>query len=105
MTPLFNKQTICMLAILLSGSLEAALIQAQDREPATVAPGSNAITDEDIAPGSVEDTIRACMARIPQDASIGQRMIAQQGCWKDQNDREPFESVPGARKIQNSQKW
>ena len=94
MTPLFIKQTICILAILLSGFLEAAPIQAQDRASAT-APGTDTVTD--IAAGSVEDTIRACMGRIPKDASIGQVMIAEQSCWRDENERNPTQAVPGAR--------
>ena len=67
-------------------------------------PGSEAATERGMAAGAAEDTLGACMARIPKDATIGQRMIAEQGCWRDQNDREPFESVPGSRKIRDSQK-
>jgi hypothetical protein len=37
------------------------------------------------------------MARIPKDASIGQRMIAEQSCWRDENDRQPFRSEPDTR--------
>lgn len=96
MAPLFTKQTICSLTILLSGFL-AAPIQAQDREPAIVAPGSNAISEADIAAGSVEDTIEGCKARIPKDATIGQVMIAEQSCWRDENERNPVQAVPGAR--------
>ena len=97
MTPLFTKPTIWSLAILLlSAFLDAAPIQAQDREPA-VAPGSDAITEADIAAGAVEDTIEACKARIPKDASIGQVMIAEQSCWRDENERKPVQAVPGAR--------
>ena len=97
MTPLFTKQVVGSLAIvLLSTFLAAAPIQAQDREPA-VAPGSDPITEADIAAGSVEDTIGACMARIPKDASIGQVMIAEQSCWRDENERKPVQAVPGAR--------
>ncbi len=96
MTRLFTKQTICILAILLSGFLEAAPIQAQDQAP-TVAPGTDATMEGDIAAGSVEDTIRACMGRIPKDASIGQVMIAEQSCWRDENERKPVQAIPGAR--------
>ncbi len=96
MTRLFTKQTICILAILLSGFLEAAPIQAQDQAP-TVAPGTDATMEGDIAAGSLEDTIRACMGRIPKDASIGQVMIAEQSCWRDENERKPVQAIPGAR--------
>ena len=96
MTLHFIKQTIGVLAILLSAFLAAPPVQAEDRAPATIAPGSG-MTEEDIAAGSVEDTIGACMARIPKDASIGQVMIAEQSCWRDENDRKPVQAVPGAR--------
>jgi hypothetical protein len=92
----FTRQTICILAILLSSSLEARPIQAQDQAP-TVAPGTDAMMEGDIAAGSVEDTLRACMGRIPKDASIGQVMIAEQSCWRDENERKPVQAIPGAR--------
>ncbi len=98
MTPLFTKHTIGIFTIaLLSASLAAAPVLAQERAPATVAPGSNAMTEEGIAAGSAEDTMGACMARIPKDATIGQIMMAEQGCWRDENERKPMQAVPGAR--------
>ena len=66
MTPLFTKQTICSLTILLSGFLAAAPIQAQDREPATVAPGSNAISEADIAAGSLKTPSRPAKLGYPK---------------------------------------
>lgn len=98
MTPLFTKRTICVLTILLSGSLEAAPLQAQDRAPSMGTPGSESIVGADIAVGSAEDSLRACMARIPKDASIGQVMIAEQSCWRDENERKPLQEVPEARR-------
>ena len=35
---------------------------------------------EQIAAESVEDTLKACLARIPSDASAGQLMLAEQNC-------------------------
>src|SRR5688572_3957004 len=94
MTRLFNIKAILVLALLSGGSIGLAPTQAQDREPAMVAPKS----DADIASGAAEDTLRACRARIPKDASIGQLMIAEQGCWRDENDRKPVQTVPEARR-------
>lgn len=56
-----------------------------------------------MSPGASRDTLGACLARIPKDASIGQRMLAEQSCERDQNDREPFEAVPDSRKMRQSQ--
>lgn len=98
MTRLFTIQTIGVLAILCGGSLDAATVQAQDREPATVAPRTDGITGPDIAAGAAEDTLGACRARIPNDASIGQIMMAEQICWRDENERNPMQAVPEARR-------
>jgi hypothetical protein len=89
--------SLCALVVLVFASV------SQASEPSTVVPGSEASTERGMASGAAEDTLAACMARIPKDANIGQRMIAEQGCWRDQNAREPFESVPDARKIRDSQ--
>jgi hypothetical protein len=56
-------------------------------------------TESKMAAGAVEDTLPACMARIPKDASIGQRMIAEQSCGRDESERKLFEAIPGARSI------
>lgn len=40
-----------------------------------------------IASGSVEDSLNACTARIPNDASAGQRMLAEETCRRDQVNR------------------
>ena len=90
MTRLFTIQAILVLAILSSGFIGLAATEAPDREPAMVAPGS----DADIAAGAAEDTLLACRARIPSDASIGQRMIAEKSCWRDENERDPYQAVP-----------
>ncbi|HEU4686394.1 MAG TPA: hypothetical protein VFS39_17940 [Nitrospira sp.] len=40
-----------------------------------------------IASGAAEDTLNDCLARIPKDASSGQRMLAEQSCHRDQARR------------------
>lgn len=40
-----------------------------------------------IAAGAVEDSLNACLARIPKDASSGQRMLAEESCRRDQAAR------------------
>lgn len=40
-----------------------------------------------VAPGAVEDTLNACLARIPKDASAGQKMLAEESCRRDQAAR------------------
>jgi hypothetical protein len=40
-----------------------------------------------VASGSVEDTLKACLARIPEIASVGQRMLAEQNCAGEEANR------------------
>ncbi|MCS6291321.1 MAG: hypothetical protein H8K10_20450 [Nitrospira sp.] len=48
-----------------------------------------------VASGAVEDTLPTCLARIPQGATPGQRLIAEQGCQRDEFDRASMRAVPG----------
>jgi len=54
MTRLFTIQAIGVLAILWGSSLDVATVQAQDREPAAVAPRTDGITGPDIAVGAAK---------------------------------------------------
>ncbi|MGD9726739.1 MAG: hypothetical protein AB7G68_20570 [Nitrospiraceae bacterium] len=81
----------------LAAVLAPAMGQAGDQQPANGVQGPAAITDPNVAADAGEDTLQACMARTPKDASISQRMIAEQSCWRDENDRQPFRSDPEAR--------
>ena len=48
---------------------------------------SSASNIDRVASGSAEDTVNACLARIPQDASAGQKMLAEESCRRDQAAR------------------
>jgi hypothetical protein len=102
-TTLLSKRMFCAVLLLFAASLVAVSAQAADSPPTTRAPGSDTTIEPRIAVGAVEDTVKACMARIPKDASIGQRMIAEQSCGRDERDRKPFLAVPGARSIRHEQ--
>ncbi len=47
-----------------------------------------------MASGAVEDTLKACMARIPEAASAGQRMLAEQSCLGEEQTRKASRSAP-----------
>jgi hypothetical protein len=100
---LLSKRMIVVLPMLLAAWLVPVSAQAADLPPAKHGPGSDTTSESDMAAGSVEDTLQACMARIPKDASIGQRMIAEQSCGRDESDRKPVQAVPGARTIRHQQ--
>jgi hypothetical protein len=102
-TTLLSEWMFRAVLLLFAASLVAVSAQAADSPPTTRAPGSDTTSEPRIAAGAVEDTLKACMARIPRDASIGQRMIAEQSCGRDERDRKPFLAVPGARSIRHEQ--
>jgi hypothetical protein len=47
-----------------------------------------------IASGSVEDSLKACLARIPEKASVGQRMLAERTCQGEDGSRKTMNSAP-----------
>lgn len=62
------------------GSSEGSSASAQGGAPASASTKSI----DRIASGAVEDSLNACMARIPKDATAGQRMLAEESCRRDQ---------------------
>ena len=79
---------------LLSGIL-ASSVQAADKAPGMPAPPAPTIPGNSIAAGASEDSLQACMARIPKDATTGQRLMAEQSCRRDNGDRQPFQATLG----------
>ena len=102
-TTLLSHRMFRAVLLLFASLWGAVSAQAADPLSVTRAPGSDTAIESRIAAGAVEDTLKACMARIPKDASIGQRMIAEQSCGRDERDRKPFQAVPGARNIRHEQ--
>jgi hypothetical protein len=47
-----------------------------------------------VATGAVEDTLKACMARIPVEASTGQRMLAERSCSSEEGTRKSIQAAP-----------
>jgi hypothetical protein len=41
-----------------------------------------------VAANSVDDTLKACLARIPQVATAGQRLLAEQNCQGEERTRQ-----------------
>ena len=65
--------------------------------PAASRAGTSAVTTGPgrVSQGTQGDTLEACLARIPSDASAGQRMIAEQTCQRDAENRTSIMAVPG----------
>jgi len=48
-----------------------------------------------VSQGTQGDSLKACLSRIPSDASAGQRMVATRTCERDAANRTPIDVVPG----------
>jgi predicted aconitase with swiveling domain len=83
---LFIKGTIfiaslVLFPLILPGVSPAAVIMEEPK------PFSAGQVLEQIAAESAQDTLKACLGRIPLDASIGQLMLAEQSCQQAEVDR------------------
>ena len=89
--------------LLLASSLSPFSIQAEDQKSnqehdkqlkgAVIIPPTNRFGD--IAPGAAEDTFKACLARIPEQATVGQRMLAEQTCEREEAIRKTYQGIRG----------
>ena len=98
---LYLKHTFFAAPLLFIASSIVPVAEAGDLQSGKHAAGSAAITESGMAAGAAEDTLNACMARIPKDASTGQRMMAEQGCMRDEGDRTQFRPSPGGVAAEN----
>lgn len=80
---------------LVAGTLMPGAEAAADASVAAPTRPAGVSAGSDVAAGAVEDSLRACLARIPQDASRGQRLIAEQTCHRDDGDRQPVKATGG----------
>ena len=60
---------------------------AAGKAPKASAPPTQSDERNAVASGAVEDSQQACLARIPKDATAGQRMLAEHSCKRDQASR------------------
>lgn len=67
------------------------------KNPAASGAGTSAETTgpNRVSQGTQGDSLDACLTRIPSDATAGQRMVAEQTCQRDVENRSPFMAVPG----------
>lgn len=87
-----RKITTTGFSLLLAiGLLPLAVHAAEQKSVAVAVPNQSAVA----ASGAVEDTLPICLKRIPQDATPGQRLIAEQSCQRDESGRTSMQAVPG----------
>ena len=73
-------------------SVSPVEVHAADVKPAKVVVP---VAPAAVASGAVEDTLQICLARIPQGATPGQRLMAEQSCHRDESGRASMQAVPG----------
>ncbi|MCC2642015.1 MAG: hypothetical protein K0S45_2428 [Nitrospira sp.] len=87
--------------LVLASSLSPFSTHAEDHQPnhsderqlkgAIIIPPKDRLSD--VAPGAVEDTLKACLARIPEKASVGQRMLAELTCQREEEIRQAYQGT------------
>ncbi len=110
-TDLFLKGAMLLPSLLMLSSLSTLSVQASDRHaadqhvkaaeqrptagesaPAKGVPPGRAM--DGMASGAVDDTLKACLSRIPADGTAGQRMLAEQGCHSEHETRTFSQASP-----------
>ncbi len=84
-----SMQYIILLAIALS--MADTALAVDKGLPPPISTKSN----DTVAAGSLEDSLQACLARIPKDATAGQKMLAEQSCRRAEADRAPVQTSGG----------
>ena|SRR5690349_21091172 len=83
---------LVLLAVLSKGSPQSA--QAVDLPVERTVGFTQKVALGVMASGAAEDTLKACIARIPAAASAGQRMLAEQSCAGEEKKRKAIRSAP-----------
>ena len=90
------RQAILAGTLVLLSAILASSAQAADKTSAVFTPPDATIPPGNaIAAGASEDSLQACLARIPKDATTGQRLIAEMSCLRDEGDRKPYPATLG----------
>lgn len=82
-----------LLLVLLASSLSEVMIHAEEQHVR----GAMILPPEQrgaLASDAVEDTLKDCLARIPEDASAGQRMLAERSCEGEADNRALTQEMP-----------
>ena len=87
-------QSLVFSSVLLgTSSLPPFSIHAEEQQPKgnLVFPPRDKFGD--VSPGAAEDTLKACLARIPEQATVGQRMMAERTCEREEAGRNLYQGT------------
>lgn len=90
---LIQRAAIFSSALLFAFSLSVLPAAAQDGQVS----GAMLLAPKDLdlaAAGAFDDTLEACVARIPEDATTGQRLVAEQTCEREEMVRAVIQEEP-----------
>jgi hypothetical protein len=91
---LFIRRIVIFTSFVLIAWLPALATQAADQPSGEAIPSASTGELGVVSAGSVEDTLKACLARIPKDGSAGQRMLAEQSCEQAEGTRKVGHDAP-----------
>ena len=86
-THLVITRTLLIAVLALIPWIAAPSADAAGKAPKASAPPTQSEGRSSMASGAVEDSQEACLARIPKNATAGQRMLAENSCKRDQASR------------------
>lgn len=89
------RHTVTLASLILLVGIAVGRGQAANKPSKAATPAASESGLSIRASGAVEDDLKHCMGRIPKNATAGQRMMAEQGCGRDQEARKSFDAVPG----------
>ena len=99
---LVKRSLVFSFVLLLASSLSPFFNHAEDPpkqagdqqlKGAVIVPPKDRLGD--VSPGAAEDTLKACLARIPEQATVGQRMMAEQSCQREEAIRQTYQGTRG----------
>ena len=88
-------RSLLVAALALIPWVAAPSADAAGKAPKASAPPTPSEGRSIVASGAAEDSRQECLARIPKDATSGQRMIAEHSCKRDQESRQQMQDAPG----------
>lgn len=93
-TVLFIRRTILVASLALIAWLPTLPAQAVDQPSGGSTPSVATEGSGILAAGAVQDTLKACLARIPKDATAGQQLVAKQSCGSNEETRRLMHAAP-----------
>jgi hypothetical protein len=89
-----SNQVFLMSLLMLNASWSITLAHAAEQPMKETMHRTPTVDLSTGAANSVHDTLKACLARIPEDATVGQRLLAEQNCQVEERTRRETEVTP-----------